>query len=111
MDYQEIFDAACKEAQAAAKAFYDEHGDPYYCGFAWVTLAGNTGFGKWLKRKELASKSYIGSGLEVSFHKMGMPDDVGHTQCMEIRELACAAFARYLRQNHHIKASTRSRAD
>jgi len=71
------------------------------CGFAWVSFAGNTAFGRWAKANGLATKAY-GGGLQFSVRVGG--------QSMQTKEAYAHAFADTLR-NAGIKAYASSRMD
>ena len=72
------------------------------CGFAWVHFAGNTTFGRWAKKKGLASKDYP-NGLAVWIHHFG--------QSMTKKSSYARAFAKILRDEGNIEAYARSRMD
>ena len=72
------------------------------CGFAWVHFAGNTSWGRWTKKKGLASKDYP-NGLAVWVHEFG--------QSMTRKSAYARAFAKVLRNEGNIKAYARSRID
>ena len=96
----EAFDAA-KKAEADFRA---EHGEPFYCGFAWVNVTpGNCNLANYLKKKNLGEKAY-GGGVDV-----WNPGGSG-TQSMDIKEEGSRAFAEVLRK-YGFKAYARSRAD
>ena len=71
------------------------------CGFAWVVVKGNTGFGRWLKKTGRASKAY-GGGLQVWIGE--------HGQSMARKEAHAAAMAKVF-QDSGIEAHARSRMD
>ena len=58
------------------------------CGFAWITLPGNTAFGRWAKAMGYASKAYP-KGLRIRVR--------GFDQSMERKEAYAVAFAAALR--------------
>jgi hypothetical protein len=71
------------------------------CGFAWVSLAGNSAFGKWGKAKGLFSKAY----------PKGVWYWVGEfNQSMQKKEAFAAAVAAHLRENG-VDAYSDSRMD
>ena len=72
------------------------------CGFAWVHFAGNMPFGRWAKKKGLASKDYP-NGLCVWVREFG--------QSMTRKEAYADAFAKILRDEGNITAYARSRMD
>jgi len=71
------------------------------CGFAWVEIAGNTSFGKWMKAKGHAAPAYP-SGLHVWIYD--------HGQSMEQKVAHAGALAQVLTR-HGIKAHVGSRMD
>lgn len=60
------------------------------CGFAWVVIKGNTGFGRWAKKQGLARNNY-GGGLAISVREFN--------QSVERKEAYAYAFASTLKQN------------
>lgn len=104
MDEQAIINEAFKAARDAEAEFRAKHGEPFYCGFAWVTIRpGNCKVARILKQQGLARKGYYG-GMEVWNPGGSM------TQSMDIKECGAHAFAEVLRK-YNIKASAGSRAD
>lgn len=71
------------------------------CGFAWVTFAGNTPFGRWAKANKLAKPAYP-KGLMIWVSDYG--------QSMERKEAYARAFAAQLRADG-VMAYSDSRAD
>lgn len=71
------------------------------CGFAWITFAGNTGWGRWTKNNGLAHKSYDG-GYRMSVREFG--------QSADRKEAYARAFATVLQLNG-ITAYAQSRLD
>jgi hypothetical protein len=71
------------------------------CGFGWVSLKGNTAFGKWLAKNGLARKDYP-TGLAISSKLM--------TQSLE-RNAAWARGAAKFLNDHGIEAFGESRID
>ncbi len=99
-----IIDEAFNAAKEAEKQFREAHGEPWYCGFAWVNITpGNCKMANRLKKRNMASKSYSG-GIDV-WNPGG-----SFTQSMEIKEEGARAFAEVMRK-YGIKASAQSRAD
>jgi hypothetical protein len=106
---QAIVNAAVAEAQqAAAQAAQDhirQHGEDWYCGFAWVTVyeKGSTKMGRALKKAGFG-KSYSG-GLQ-------MWNPSGHgTQSMSVKEAGAYAAAKVLTERLGVTAYAGSRAD
>jgi len=63
-----------------AQVWIEEEG---MCGFAWVVLRGNTAFGRWLKKNNLASKGYNG-GLHIwiGAHNQSIERKTAHASAM-----------------------------
>ena len=98
------------EAQAAARqAALDhirQHGEDWYCGFAWVNIyqvKGNTKLGKMLKA----------AGVKQDYTKaFQIWNPSGHgTQSMSVKEAGAYAAAEVLTQKLGVKAYGSSRAD
>jgi hypothetical protein len=108
-EYQAIWTTAYTAGMAAAAAITpqpiaavqtDLYGNPIQgarvhilndgaCGFAWVSFAGNTAFGRWAKSTGLARKAY-GGGLQIWVHEFG--------QSMTRKEAFARAAAATLRE-------------
>jgi hypothetical protein len=71
------------------------------CGFAWITFAGNTPWGKWAKTQGIASKGYP-KGLQIWVSEFN--------QSMARKEAYAYAYAKVLRE-HGIEAYAHSRMD
>lgn len=71
------------------------------CGFAWVSFAGNTAWGRWAKKSGIASKNYP-KGLCIWVSEGG--------QSMTRKEAFAHAYARVL-NNAGIAAAAYSRMD
>ena len=71
------------------------------CGFAWVALKGNSGFGRWAKREGIARPGYP-SGLMIRANVGG--------QSYEIKTAYAQAYAAVLRE-HGITAYPQGRLD
>ena len=71
------------------------------CGFAWVTFAGNTPWGRWAKAQGIASKGYP-KGLQIWVSEFN--------QSVERKEAYAQAYAKVLRE-HGIEAYAHSRLD
>lgn len=111
MNFAALFsaaDAAGKAAAQAAKPTPMVVGEPtspfgnkidyakpvYYvadgvCGFAWVSFAGNTAFGRWARKAGLAKPAYP-KGLQIWVRDYG--------QSMQLKEAYAEAFAAELRK-------------
>jgi len=88
--------SACQEAQlearAAARDFFEKHGDRDACGFAWVNVYGvrsNSKLGKWLATNGFR-KDY--SGALCLWNPSGFP-----TQSISILEAGAEAYAQVLK--------------
>lgn len=100
----DIHNDAVAAAQSAEAQFRAQHGEPFYCGFAWVTIRPATSkFARALKAAGVAKKAY-GGGLQV-WNPGG-----SFTQSMDIKEVGAAAYAGVLRAAG-IDAYAQSRAD
>lgn len=71
------------------------------CGFAWVSFAGNTSFGRWMKKTGKARDHYP-KGLCVWVRD--------YNQSMQLKEAYAEAYAAVLRK-HDIEAYAGSRMD
>jgi hypothetical protein len=106
---QAIVNAAVAEAQqAAAQAAQDyirQHGEDWYCGFAWVTVyeKGSTKLGRALLKSGF-TKAY-GGGLQLW-------NPSGHgTQSMSVKEAGASAAARVLKERLGVTVYAGGRAD
>lgn len=72
------------------------------CGFGWVSLKGNTAFGKWLRKNGLARPGYP-SGLSISSKLM--------TQSLERNAAWAHGAAKFLNDNGIADAYGQSRID
>jgi 3-oxoacyl-(acyl-carrier-protein) synthase len=99
-----IHNTATDAARRAEADFIARHGEPGYCGFAWVTVSekASTKLGRALKQVGFR-KSYQG-GLDL-----WNPGGSG-TQSMDIKEAGAQAYADVLR-SFGINAYMSSRAD
>ena len=104
MQEDQLIDLALNAARQAEAEFRAKHGEPMYCGFAWVNIKpGTSKIARTLKQRGLAHKSYYG-GVDV-WNPGG-----SNTQSMDIKEEGARAFADVLTA-HGIKATAMSRAD
>ena len=101
---ESIHNTATSAAERAEAEFRARHGEPGYCGFAWVKVSekASTKLGRALKTVGFR-KSYNG-GLDL-----WNPDGSG-TQSMDIKEAGAEAYAEVLRK-FGINAYACSRAD
>ena len=100
----EVIERAFAAARREAEAYRAKHGEPMYCGFAWVVVRpANSKLAKILKERYGASKHHAG-GMMV-YNPSGLP-----TQSMDIKEEGAYAFARVLTEAGY-RAMAQSRAD
>jgi hypothetical protein len=101
---ESIHNTATSAAQKAEAEFRAKHGEPGYCGFAWVKVSekASTKLGRALKTVGFR-KSYNG-GLDL-WNPGG-----SFTQSMDIKEAGAEAYAKVLR-DFGINAYACSRAD
>jgi len=104
MDYKAIYEQASQAGQQAEADFIAKHGEPFYCGFAWVEIPnGRSPFVNWAKKNDVGSKHYQ-KGWQV------WNPTKTFSQSMDVREAGATAFAKVLRDNG-IEAYMVSRAD
>ena len=121
--YLDIHNEAMKAADMAATKFFEDHGEPMYCGFAWIivgncTTQPNKDFVKALSKisdghpsSMIAEKNDSGKGYRISAPAYHLPScGWRYRQSMDIKEAACQAYANVLRM-HNIDGSMHSRAD
>jgi hypothetical protein len=101
---ESIHNTAVAAAQQAEADFRARHGEPGYCGFAWVTVPekASTKLGRALKT--LGFRKAYGGGLQL-WNPGG-----SFTQSMDIKETGAQAYAETLRK-FGIQAYMESRAD
>tara|TARA_Y100001972_G_scaffold14242_1_gene15009 strand:- start:825 stop:1145 length:321 start_codon:yes stop_codon:yes gene_type:complete len=101
----EIHQEATEAARARGEAYIAEHGEPMYCGFAWVNIApGTSKFARDLKKAGVVNgRSYYG-GVDV-WNPGGIP-----TQSMDIKEACADTYVKVL-GTYGIRATAMSRAD
>jgi hypothetical protein len=99
-----IHNTAVQAAQKAEANFIAQHGEPMYCGFAWVTVSekASTKLGRALKT--VGFKPAYGGGLQL-WNPGG-----SYTQSMDVKETGAQAYADALKA-FGIKAYMGSRAD
>lgn len=102
-EFAELWERAKISAQSAAVVANNrlppESQRGFDCGFAWVTLPGNTPFARWLKRQGIASKSYP-RGLQIWYSKLhNLP-----TQSVSVHRAAAEAACDVL--SHGLQTST-----
>ena len=106
----DIYQEASKAAQEAVTAFVEKHGEPMYCGFGHVNIVPARGsFVSWCKKMDIGSNAYRG-GWDISYYKFMEGHANSHTQSLDLKEIACDAFANVLKQ-HGMTAYGIGRAD
>jgi hypothetical protein len=104
MNYDNIYTEALNAAKAAESAYMEAHGEPMYCGFAWVDLpSARVPFVNWCKKNNVGRKHWQ-KGWSI-WNPANNP-----TQSMDVKEAGAYAFAEVLRK-HGIQAFAGSRAD
>lgn len=102
-----------KEAAIDAVDTYMEgKEEPMYCGFANVKIRPARGkFVSWLKKQEIGDVAYNG-GWRISYYDI-MPKSHQYrgTQSLDIKEVACDAFAKVLEVQYGMNVISESRAD
>lgn len=101
---KQIHQEATEAAQTAETAFRALHGEPGYCGFAWVNVPvkASTRLGRNLVA--IGFRKSYGGGLDL-WNPGG-----SFTQSMDIKECGSRAYAEIFRK-HGIDAYMMSRAD
>lgn len=101
---ESIHNTAVSAAQKAEADFIAKHGEPGYCGFAWVTVSekASTKLGRALKT--VGFRKAYGGGLQL-WNPGG-----SFTQSMDIKETGAQAYADTLKA-FGITAYMGSRAD
>ena len=108
MEQAKVNAAVAEAQQAAAQAAQDyitQHGEDWYCGFAWVTVyeKGSTKMGRALLKSGF--KKAYGGGLQ-------MWNPSGHgTQSMSVKEAGAYAAAKVLQERLGVTAYAGGRAD
>ena len=101
---ESVHNTAVAAAQRAEAEFRAKHGEPGYCGFAWVTVhdKASTKLGRALKT--VGFRKAYGGGLQL-WNPGG-----SYTQSMDIKETGARAYAEAF-QKAGINAYMNSRAD
>jgi len=93
------------QAKMAEASFREQHGEPMYCGFAWVSV------------HKVRSNSKLGKALQAVGFKRTYDRSLqlwnpggSSTQSMDIKECGARAYAKVLAENG-INAYAGSRAD
>lgn len=104
MDYQVIYSQAVMAGKIAEQQYFEKHGEPMYCGFAWAEIPnGRSPFVNWCRKNNVGRKHWR-KGWSI-----WNPTGNG-TQSMDLKEVGTEAFVEVLR-NHGIDAWACSRAD
>jgi hypothetical protein len=104
MNYDNIYTEALNAAKAAESAYMEAHGEPMYCGFAWVDISSaRIPVVGWCKKNNVGRKHWQKGWC------IWNPAGNG-TQSMDVKEAGAYAFAEVLRK-HGISAYAGSRAD
>lgn len=113
LDYQRILE----EAHAAARAAVENAEDRWACGFAWVTVDGNSGLARWCRAAAKGSQFTPGHLRRRFYGDKGYPK--GHQwwcpgefpgQSVDAHELGARAFREKLAE-YGIRADFNSRLD
>ena len=107
----DMFLNARTQAVKAVDDFMKDREEPMYCGFANVSIHPARGrFVSFMKKAGVGDSGYKG-GYRISYYDI-MPQDhqYRHTQSMDIKEIACDAFANALKQ-YGLTVYSVSRAD
>lgn len=93
-------------AKTAEAAFRAQHGEPFYCGFAWVEVSVN-------RTNSKEAKELLAAGFRKDYKpkclSLWNPGGSG-SQSMELKEAGADAFAAVLR-NAGFDAYAQTRAD
>lgn len=101
----EIHEEAIREAKLAEQAFYEKHGEPFYCGFAWVKFL--------MDGRKPITKQMVKAGIIEKAWDRGyiIWNPAGNnTQSMDIKEAGAEAYAKVFRK-YGFLAYAQSRAD
>jgi len=103
---QAIFKEATDAAKKAEADFIALHGEPFYCGFAWVEVYVD-------RTNSKVAKELIASGFKKDYKPKCLSvwnPGGSHTQSMDIKEAGADAFAKVF-QKYGFRAYSCSRAD
>jgi hypothetical protein len=102
--FRAIYEEAIASAKKAEQDYIDKHGEPLYCGFAWVDIPdGRSPFVNWCKKVGVGDKHWK-KGWSI-WNPAG-----NHTQSMNIKEAGAEAFAKVLNK-YNISCYWASKAD
>ena len=103
---QELVNEGVAAAKEAEKKFREQHGEPFYCGFAWVEVTVD-------RTNSKVAKELIAAGFKTSYKPrvLTMWNPGGScTQSMDIKEAGAHAMASVL-TDAGLSAYACSRAD
>jgi len=102
---------AREQAVKAVEKYMDGKEEAMYCGFANVSVNPARGkFVSFLKKAGVGDNGWNG-GYRISYYEIMPPDHkYRHTQSMDIKEVACDAFANALKK-YGLTVYSESRAD
>ena len=112
VDPTQIWHDAKDAAVQAVDEYMRDKEEPMYCGFANVKIRPARGkFVSWLKKQEIGDVAYNG-GWRISYYDI-MPKSHQYrgTQSLDIKEVACDAFAKVLEEQFGLDCISESRAD
>lgn len=101
-----IFQEAVSAAKQAESDFLAKHGEPMYCGFAWVDVYVD-------RTNSKVAKELIAAGFRKDYKPKCLSvwnPGGSHTQSMDIKEAGADAFAKVF-QKYGFRAYAGSRAD
>ena len=105
MSIQEIHKEAVAAAEAAETAFVKNFGEPFYCGFAWVTARVS-------RTNSAEAKELMSVGFQKDWEpkKLCLWNPSGNpTQSMDIKEVGARAYADVLRKyGYNVRVGTRA---
>lgn len=112
VDPTQIWHDAKDAAVQAVDEYMKDKEEPMYCGFANVKIRPARGkFVSWLKKQEIGDVAYNG-GWRISYYDiMPMSHQYRGTQSLDIKEVACDAFAKVLEVQYGMNVISESRAD
>ena len=107
-----IWHTAKDAAVKAVDEYMKDKEEPMYCGFANVKIRPAKGkFVNFLKQQGIGDIAYKG-GWRISYYDiMPMEHQYRRTQSMDIKEVACDAFAKVLEEQFGLNVISESRAD
>ena len=106
MDFSAIIKEAKQAATQAEQEYMKAHGEPAYCGFAWVEVVVSRTNSK--EAKELKNYGFQNSWKPKRVYLWNVTDH--HSQSMDVNECGAREYARVLNK-HGLQAWACSRAD